>query len=252
MGQPTVYTTLAARFLSPAVSASALLGSRARGDAGTFSDIDILLLVRPDEHTGDQPESQLIDGNLVNVSRADSDQVEQWFTSPEAATTVVQGLRDASILFDPEGLFAAIQRRAVSFSWDETMREKAGHWVSIQNVGGIEEVFKGLAGLEQNHVGRLLQARHGVSWGLNHVMQVHLGVLVSGDNGFFEEVGRAVGRDSSWTRHRDRAFGVLGGELVDQVRAGLKLYVETARLVADVILPQHKELITHAVEMITR
>jgi hypothetical protein len=166
------------------------------------------------------------------------------------ATTVIQGLRDGRIVFDPDGSFAAVQERAGRFTWDEAMRRKAAVWISGQLVGWAEEALKGLEGLARDDSARLLQARHGLSWGMNRVMQVHLGVLVSGDNGFLTEVGHAAGEDSIWTGLRNRAFGITCEILGEQVQAGLELYVETVRLVAADILPEHREITDNIVRMI--
>jgi hypothetical protein len=250
------YEALAQRFRDAETLAGALMGSRARGDAGPFSDVDLVFLVREERKDGSDFESYLVDGKLVNVSRVADHTAQEWFSKPIVASEVIGGLRDAKILFDPQGLFAEIQQRALAFEWDQTMRERASDWVSCQMVGWAEEVGKGLEGLRRGDPARLLQARHGLSWGLNHVVQLHLGVLLTGDNGFFEEVGNAVGKNSRWVQLRNRAFGV-GPQPVDdadplaaQVIAGLELYVETAQMVAKAVRPDHRGLVAHTVEAI--
>jgi hypothetical protein len=62
------------------------------------------------------------------------------------------------------------------------MQARANQQASAMLVGWFEEVHKGLAGLQQNDIGRLLNARHGLSWGLGRVMKVQRGILMSGDN----------------------------------------------------------------------
>lgn len=79
-------------------------------------------------------------------------------------------------------------------------------------------------------MGRLLNARFGLSWLLNRVMAVAKGVLLSGDNGFWAEIAATVGPDSLWVQRRSRAFGVnsvdgVPPSLRQQVEAGLHLWI---------------------------
>ena len=177
-------------------------------------------------------------------------------------------MRQAQALLDRDGTFAAIQRRAKEFGWDAEMQARANAWASRQMVGWIEEVHKGLEGLQRvssdsdpaekrETIGRLLQARFGLSWGLSRVMQVQRGVLVSGDNAFYDQVAEAIGPDSLWVDLRRQAFGIdhniveqKSPALADQIKAGLQLYVVTAELLGDALLAQDKPLIQETVELI--
>ncbi len=103
-------------------------------------------------------------------------------------------MRSALALLDRDGYFAGIQERARAFAWDQALQARANQRASAMLVGWIEEVHKGLAGLQRNDVGRLLNARHGLSWGLGRVMKVHRGVLMSGDNALYDQLSRAMGQ----------------------------------------------------------
>ena len=122
-------------------------------------------------------------------------------------------------------------------------------------VDWIEEVHKGLAGLKHNDIGRLLNARHGLSWGLSRVMKVQRGVLISGDNAFYDELSRSMGQQQEWMQLLRTAFGIENEEgiaptLSEQVRAGLRLYILTAELLAPVLRTEDRPLITHAMQLI--
>ncbi|MDE0142711.1 MAG: nucleotidyltransferase domain-containing protein [Caldilineaceae bacterium] len=231
--------------------AFALLGSYARGDAGPHSDLDILHFVDDDKHEADA-RSLLIDagpggtgrnGNqralqyprrlLVVLSTVTPSQVESWFSDPGLALNIIVGLRDGRPLWDPKGIFAAIQQRAVEFKWTPALQEKADQLAGKELVGWIEEAHKGLEGLRRNDTGRLLNARFGLSWGLAWVMRLHKGVLATSDNTFFSDVVNAVGPETEWAKLLHRAFGVAVGDeddsfsLRDEVTSGLLLYCET-------------------------
>lgn len=249
------FITLAQQFDAPAVKALVLMGSHARGDAGPYSDVDLVRFVA--ESDGDLPGagSHLQEGVLIVVSNVTPSQVEGWFIDPKAATDTIAGLRVARALIDRHATFAAIQARAQAFVWDETLQGKADLWASEQMVGWIEEVHKGLEGLRRRDPGRLLNASFGLSWGLSSVVKVQRGVLVSGDNGFFTEVAAAVGAETAWSQLRAIAFGVADvhgrpPSLRERVVAGLHLYGLTAELLGPAIQPEHAPLIAETIQLI--
>jgi|TARA_Y100000310_G_scaffold336490_1_gene421162 hypothetical protein len=245
------YQALANRFLIEGVSSIVLMGSHARGDFGPNSDIDIVRFWQemPDEH---EAVTYLIEDHFVVVGDVSLNQVEEWFTSPEMATEFIRGVTQSKALWDREGQFAAIKKRADSFVWDSDMQAKADAFVSKMMVGWIEEVQKALQGFRQNDLGRLLNGKHGLTWGLLKVMRVHQGVLLSGDNGAYPETVASMGEDSQWSSLCRKAFGVVGEtSLHAEIEAGLDLYVLTAELLAERLDPADKELIDEAVKRIT-
>lgn len=253
---PAWINALAQRFVGNGIRAIVLMGSYARGDAGPYSDVDLVRFT-----AGSSPEptgagSHLVDGQLVVVSDVSPDQVEAWFARPEIAVDVIAGAQAAQILIDDGGYFAAIQARARAFVWDEAMQDRANRWASQQLVGWIEEVQKGLEGLRRCDTGRLLNARFGLSWGLTGVVKVQRGLLLSGDNAFYDETATALGASGEWVRQRGHAYGIEGDAgiplpLREQVLAGLRLYVLTADLLAPVLQPEDAPLIRHTVDLIT-
>lgn len=246
---------LLARFDGAGVAALVLMGSHARGDAGPYSDVDLVRFLVPEAAPPGGVGSHLVDGLLVVVGNVLPAQVEAWFTAPEQASATIAGLHSAHALLDRGGSFAAIQARARGFVWDEAMQRRANEWASEQMVGWIEEVHKGLEGLRRDDPGRLLNARFGCSWGLSHIVQVQRGVLLAGDNGFFEQVEAAMADEPEWLRLRRCAFGMADGAgnslaLREQVMAGLRLYVLTARLLEKALTPTAAPLVAQTVARI--
>ncbi len=234
--------------------AVALLGSYARGDAGPFSDVDLLFLW-PVDAPKPERNSFLVDGMLVTVNPTTPTESDEWFTDPAQAVTVIAALRDAVSLHDPDGLFAPMQSRARAFVWSNEMQAKADRYASGQMVGWIEEAHKGLEGLRRNHAGRLLQARFGLSWGLAGLMQVQQAILSNSDNSLPGDVCAALGANSRWSWLAQRAFGLqLPGEnlpsLHEEVRAGLRLYCESARLLAPILQADDRPLVQATVARI--
>lgn len=242
------------RFAPEEAAGVFLAGSRARGNAGPFSDVDWIRVARDDAHLpGDG--SYLIEGRLVVVNTLTVAFVETIFTEPKTACDYVMGLRTAQILLDGEGTLAALQRRARDFVWDAAMRQRANLWASQEMVGIIEEAHKGLEGLRRNDVGRMLNARFGLSWVLSTIMRVQRGILLSSDNGIWDEVNRAVGETTPWVRYRRAAFGVEDEHgqpipLREQIVAGLRLYVLTAQYLERSLHSAQREMVFATVERI--
>ena len=259
---------------TPNTVAFALLGSYARGDAGPHSDIDIARFVNDDKEEaegrsfliGDRENRSEKNENasaqqthrhwLVVRSTVTPSQVESWFTEPGQAVNIIVGLRDGRALWDPNGFFAIIQQRARNFEWTQEHQEKADRLAGKEMVGWIEEAHKGLEGLQRNDVGRLLNARFGLSWGLAWVVRVQRGLLIASDNTFYDEIISAVGPDSKWARLLQRAFGTVAEDETDplslreEVQSGLMLYCETFELLKEALPPEDYPLIAATVRRI--
>ncbi len=244
------FESLAERFRCPEVKAIALVGGFARGDAGVFSDIDLVRFRTTDVQ--ERAETCLVGEHFVVVSDVGSSHVEARFANPLDATEYMAGLRTGRALWDPDCYFDAIQKRAHAFVWDGAMADKSRAWASAQMVGWIEEVRKGLEGLRRGDKGRMLNAGYGLSWGLTKVMRVQRGILISSDNGSYPEVVASIGIDSPWADLSRKVFGInVSLSLQEQVKAGLRLYVLTAALLAGTLKPEDRRLIDEAVSRIS-
>jgi hypothetical protein len=203
---------LAQRFDRPEVLALVLLGSHARGDPNSYSDVDLLRLAAAGAPELSDSGSHLMEVRLVVVADAVPREVESWFEQPELALTNIPGLRGGRALRDRGGSFADLQARARRFVWDAPMQAKADRYASRALVGWVDEVHKALAGLCGGDPSKLLDAEFGLSWGLNRVVQVQRGVPLIGPSsapaGWFDAVEQAVGPDGAWARTRRMAFGV--------------------------------------------
>jgi hypothetical protein len=133
MNLPVPLEQLIQRFDVPGVHALVLMGSYARGEAGPYSDIDVVRFTDGTDLPG--AGSSLMDGHLVVVSDVAPGQVERWFSEPEVAADTIMGVRSAQALLDRDGSFAGIQTRAKAFAWDQAMQERANHWASAMLVG---------------------------------------------------------------------------------------------------------------------
>jgi hypothetical protein len=119
-------------------------------------------------------------------------------------------------------------------------------------VGWCEEAHKGLEGLRRNNdIGRLLNACHGLSWGLSEILQIQRGILVTSDNNVFKEVELALGNNTEMIELRRITFGVTGSYTLRQrVIAGLQFYVLLAEQMSDVWQADDIQIIEHTIKQI--
>ncbi len=234
------------QFDTPKVQAILLVGSFSRGEAGPYSDIDLLRLGNVALPGAG---SHLWQNRLVNVSDADTKTVEAWFTNPEKAVEVVSGLQQARILLEKDGAAKALLERAQAFVWTFELQHEADVWASAQLVGWAEEAHKGLAGLDSGNTGQLLHAQFGLSWGLAKTVRVQRGLLSGGDNAFLAELQKEFA-GTRWLKFLHGAYGLTGFAPADQVRAGLELYCLTADLLSGALQPHDRPIVEHTVLLI--
>ncbi|MCD4752877.1 MAG: nucleotidyltransferase domain-containing protein [Anaerolineaceae bacterium] len=239
-------------FDHPDINGIMLMGSFARGTAHQHSDIDILRLI-PEGDNEKIPHGGTFyyQDHLLIISDIIQTEVEKNFTLPGRICDSIHGFRSMKPLIDRNGMLEKIKIRADQFEWTPKLKKKAHENVSKQMVGWIEEVHKGLNGLETNHIGRLINARFGLSWGLSNVIKIYHGILLTSDNGIYEDIENYLGKDTDWCLQRNQAFGIMDKSTMpvsiqQQIQAGLRLYQLTANMVSDALHGHSKELINNA------
>jgi Nucleotidyltransferase domain len=233
----------------------ALLGSYARGEGGSYSDVDFRCYVR--QMPVDPAEIfsvQYLDGFLVSVYLTTLKEEYASIRKPQKAVWAVPGLRQIRILLDKDGSIAALKEFAVKFTWD-SMQTAADAYASWNLAGYAEEIHKILAGLAQMDESRTLYATWGLTQGLASTLLVQGGILIKSENAYIDLAQNTAGRTSEWTRLFRLAVG-LDPLPVDQPAtigfgiSGLRLYCETAKLLQHILLPEDAAVINRTAEII--
>jgi predicted nucleotidyltransferase len=235
------------------VQALILMGSYARNEAGPNSDIDLVRFVKAGIKLSDDGTHLYEKKVLINISTVEPDEYEKWFIDPYEATKWIAGLRVSRALIDRENFFTnELQLRARNFIWDMTIQSRANIEASHRMVSWCEEVHKGLEGLRRNSdIGRLLNACHGLSWGLSEIIQIQRGVLVSSDNNIFNEIELALGDNKQMIELRRITFGIVGNyTLRERVISGLKFYLLLAEEMQNIWQINDIEIIEYTIEQI--
>jgi hypothetical protein len=230
---------LLAEFTNAETIGVLLTGSHARGDATEFSDVDLVRFAPAlPEAEEDRYTLAWRAGRLVSLSCATIAGKRDELARPETAIWAVPGLRQARPLLDRAGALAALLEEARAFRW-EPLQEAADAYASYELMGLAEEAHKALAGLAGGDETLALYGTWGLVIGLARAVAVQRGVLIRTENVYFRQIQEAMGLDSAWAAAFRRAAGLEAAPALARAAAGLRLYQETAALLAPIVRPVH-------------
>ena len=251
--QDPLLLSLIARLTQPGVLGFALVGSYARGENQSHSDVDLDIFVEelpPEAYT-----LQFHNGKLISLKYILLRDEYDSLTKPEKAVWAVPGLRQMRILQDETGQIAKLQRTARDFQWDP-LQNVANEYAVGKLMGCAEEAHKIMGGLIQNHESKVLYAAWGMFKELSFAVLVQAGLMIDSENRLFDIIQNYLGHDHAWTRAFRLSFGmdVEGMEMPafqTRGRAALDLFVQTAFLFKDIIRDAHREVIENTLQLIS-
>lgn len=218
-----------------------LTGSFARGNATPQSDVD-LIVSSADIQSGGQRIFRHR-GRLVILKIQPRETLTGILVDPRSACRYLTGLTHSVPLVDHDGFLRDLLDKARNFEWTDELIFSAHRKAASELIGWLEEVHKGVAGLESGDSGRMLQAVHGCSWGMLRVAQLHLRVLEGSDNTVVDDITAAVGSASRWSTLLRTAIGLTEARLSVRVKAGLELFCATAKLAGSSFLPDELRML---------
>jgi hypothetical protein len=191
-----------------------LVGSRAIGNAGPESDVDVLAVGQPEfsfrlERRG---------GLLVSVTSRPLEAYRRELTDPGFVCAAVPGWRGAVVLQDPDGMAASLIEEARAWTWGP-LEGRCDEWVAEELCSLAEEVHKLVLALRG---GRRAPAAAQRSVRLAQVMAVHRRILYGSENRLWDLVSDAMGEE--WGRTQSAALGLDDERFEETCRAALGLY----------------------------
>jgi hypothetical protein len=219
-----------------------LVGSHARGAATPESDVDLVAI-------GSGPGYQLSvrEGRLISLSWHTEEQQREQFRSPRSAVTEIPGWRSAVIIKDSDGIAAALQREAVTWTWDQ-VAVAAREWVAAELTGYAEEVHKLVAALRCGRP-RLAAVQRGVLvLHLPLVLAVHFEILYESENEVWDAVADRAGEH--WRSRQDRALSLSRPPPADSGRAALELYEQAVSIAGQLFSDEQRSVVAHTVSLI--
>jgi len=233
-----------------------LSGSFARGEGGSYSDVDLWQYVR-EIHTCETEllSPRIVDGYMVVIKLSMLEKEYAGLQNPEQAIWVIPGLRQASILLDKDGSLATLKATAEKTTW-EPLQNAANVYASRMLSSASEEVQKILDGLVQQNESKTLYAIWGLTRELTNTLLVQRGMLIPTENAYIDFAQAAAGLTSDWTRQFRLAIGLdplpmEGPGFSGWGGASLRLFSETARLLQEFLRPEDAIIVNRTVEIIT-
>ncbi len=229
-----------------------LLGSYARGQESKYSDVDIDIYVNTlPENPYERYTLQVWDDHLVSLKYTWIDDERASLTDPRRAIWAVPGLRGMKILFDKDGLMAALQKAAQDFDWS-TLQPLADEFAAEMVMGNAEEVHKIVNGLGRGHESMVLYATWGLVKSMLEAVAVQRGIMMVSENRYFDLILGSMGPDSSWARAFRTAWGLEEGASQYRSRGlgALELYRLTAELFDELIPERHRAVVNKSLQLI--
>jgi Nucleotidyltransferase domain len=169
---PSVALAVAEGLAADGAEAVVLVGSRARGDAGPESDVDVLAL-------GPRTFSFRLErrgGLLVSVTSRPAEAYRRELADPGSVCAVVPGWREAVVLHDPAGTAAALIEAAGAWTWGP-LQKRCDAWVAEEVCALAEEVHKLVSALRAGRRATAAAQRSVLAVRLAAVMAVHRRIL---------------------------------------------------------------------------
>jgi len=237
---------------SPDVVGVGIVGSYARGQESTYSDVDLDIYVsKLPENPYGRYTLRYWDNKLISLKYTLLDDERFVLTNPRRAIWAVPGLRGMKILLDKDGSMSALQQAAQDFDW-LALQSAADEFAAEEVLGCAEEAHKILNGLAREHESTVLYAIWGLVKNLLEAVAVQRGLMIVSENRYFDLIQDSVGRDSKWTRAFRTAWGLEAGASGYQSRgaAALNLYRLTAAMFEALISEKHREVVNKTLQFI--
>jgi hypothetical protein len=240
------------RIDSPDVIGVGIVGSYARGQASTYSDVDLDIFVsKVPGNPYDRYTLRYWEDKLISLKYTLLDDERFALTEPRRAIWAVPGLRGMKIVLDKDGSMAELQHAAQEFDWS-SLQSAADEFAAEEIMGNAEEVHKILNGLARRHESTVLYASWGLVKNMLEAVAVQRGIMIVTENRYFDLIQDSMGRDSEWTRAFRTAWGLDPGRSGYQPRgaAALSLYRRSADMFDELIPDKHRDVINRTLELI--
>ena len=221
-----------------------LVGSYARGEATTHSDIDLTHFVYG--QASPQTAYYLYDDYLLSLLTIVLPDEAALFNQPQSAIYALPMWRDAHILLDPTGAIQSRQQYALDFDWQQ-IQEIANTRASFVLYKKSEEVITLLRMLETDNLWGAEALRGFLLNWFATAVAMHYGILIRSEKTLYPDIIDRLGHTNPWSQ---TATQVVKSSALSSVI--VRLFQETVKLLEDIIQPEHRSLIEFALNKIDK
>ena len=235
---------VADELIDSGAKAVVLRGSWVRGDALPESDVDLVVIGEGQPYLLARRGAYLVSYDFVSAERW-----REMFHDPREVGGVIPGWRNARILRDPERIAAALQAKAIAWTWD-SLERACDAWVAEKFTGWSEEVHKLVNAFAAGRMSAAAVQRNLLATHLAPILAVHLRILYESENYLWDIISEPMGGE--WGAAQSQAFGVNGEDFEATCRAALRLFVLAAREVDGLLDDRQRGVVQYAVGLADR
>lgn len=199
----------------------ALVGSHANGSDKKWSDVDLIVLT-------DHPRQGRIDlfcDQYFTITYYTKEALEDYFIDVEKMLVGLNAFSQMKILIDPEDELKSFSHKCKNFRLTSVHLEHLKYKAKLEYISYIEEAQKALQGLSDNHQGKMILGLYGLTFGMFRVIALKEGLMQASENDFYDIVMNHLEDRDPIKDIAPHAFGIDRTDLVDQVEAGLELFM---------------------------
>lgn len=222
----------------------ALLGSYATGRYHKWSDVDLTFLT--DGRSDHQIE--LYNERYFSISHMPVPALHDHLKDVNKLLYGVKTFEKMMILYDPEEILANFKQDCAVFEWSSVLRERAKHLAKVELVSFFEEVQKSIAGIKENHIGKMLNGVYGLNHGMFQVIRLRDQIMTESDNDFYDAVMNHLEDKDPIKELAPMAFGIVKGDLEDQLDAGLEIFMHVSNSLMDFFTDDEKDYLMKLIQ----
>ncbi len=226
----------------------AVVGSYATGQEKTWSDIDLMLLVDEDKSS----QIVLFKDKYFTLSYYTESGLMGYLSDAKQMIYGVNSFKSMKILYDPESILEDFKEKCVSHNPTSVNREHSLYASKNEYIGYIEEAQKSLQGLLDQHTGKMLCGLYGLTHGMFQVLVLRDHLYASSDNDFYDIVMEHLDDKDPIKDLAPHAFGIVQTTLVDQVEAGLEMFMHIGNSLMKVFSDDEKHYVMKLMHEIIR
>lgn len=220
-----------------------LAGSRARGDAGPHSDIDLgVIAASPKART-----FRMFEGVLTSVVWTTAIATRGSFKDPAQVGGAIPGWRGAVLLQDRSGIGTELQAEARAWTWD-LVAAVCDRWVARDLTQMSEEVRKLLNALAANDDVVTAERCGIMAARLALTLSIHRRILYDSERYLSRLVGEALSED--WTRSYRLGLGLDDKSGTERAGGALALFELAVNECVSVFGDEERDIAAGTMELI--